>query len=388
MSLTPIQPPGSYIGIDDICNSWLTSHEKHDNSYWKVIKYAADAVRELSLTSLPLLQHKILTRPAGQNWFDLPDDFTAEVSMGIRFGDSWLPVGMSQQLLGMPAFLGNGDLDVDDFNPNDLNTQGDQTNWGSQDQTQPSFNPANFSGSNFLAATVPSGASNTVAWLDTWLCNHWDLLETVVLTPSQILTGKYFYGDELYLVYVGIGSVDSMTHIPIAAQATIEAYIDWKWMQNRRNGLREAAGYRQLYNREHKILRARLNPLSIIDIKHAMTIYKRYRYLGANGVLSGGVGGYAGYGGFGGGLYGGLGGGITNTVQTPVFINGSLVYTASAGDTAISDIRLSNKTVTLITGSGWSKPFGDGFTQPDANGFITFTDGTVLPAGNITIFFY
>lgn len=63
----------------------------------------------------------------------------------------------------------------------------------------------------------------------------------------------------------------------------------------------------------------------------------------------------------------------------------NISVTVADGASSITSAALIGKTVTLITGDGFSKT--SGFNQPDGNGTITFTDSTTLAAGSVIIFF-
>lgn len=257
----------SYISIKEIVSSWLLKKEKHPNSKWKIYPLAAEAIQELALTSLPLIQHVLLTRPAGQTWFDLPDGYTEYVSVGQRYGDSFRPLGVSNKLLPFPAMAGAGDLG-NDFGSGYGNSA--QYNWmdGAPGQAA-DFNPADFGSDDFLTAQAAASGMSADQLMQYWVVNGYQRTDTVIIDPvaKQIITGAHFGVDEIYLVYVGVGTVDSMTEIPVIAQAAIESYIDWKYVQNKRGGIREGGAFRLLFNKQHKILRARLNQITTTDIK-------------------------------------------------------------------------------------------------------------------------
>lgn len=252
----------AFKSLKEICNSWLLKNEKHPNSMWKIIPLAAEAIQELTLTSLPMVQHALLTKPDGQNWFVLPEDFTAVVSIGIRDGETYRSIGMSNMLMPAGAKNTGGDLNPDEFG-NDLGVRGDQVNWADYGTTG---RPADFSAADLLdtdfdtEGVVAIGGS---AWAGWWRTDT----VAINVAQGQIMAHSQFPGSELYLVYVGIGNINTMTHIPLIAQAAIEAYIDWKYIQNKRGGIREGGAFMKLFQRQHKILRARINPLTVTDIK-------------------------------------------------------------------------------------------------------------------------
>jgi hypothetical protein len=96
-------PTNSYVTLDQIVNHWLLSNGKTIHSYLKAYTFAAEAVRELSFNSLHLIQETFLTKPKGQSWWNLPSDYTDWVSVGIRNGEFWRPVGVLKGLMPFPA---------------------------------------------------------------------------------------------------------------------------------------------------------------------------------------------------------------------------------------------------------------------------------------------
>jgi hypothetical protein len=74
---------------------------------------------------------------------------------------------------------------------------------------------------------------------------------------------------EVILEYISDGSeVDNATQINPYAKSAIEAYINWKWKENNRSYSEyERTRAQRQFDHQHKILRARLNPLTLSDIK-------------------------------------------------------------------------------------------------------------------------
>jgi hypothetical protein len=294
---------GAFISVDQIVYAWLLRNGKTIHAYWKALPLAAEAVRELSLSSIQLMvQHKILTRPKGQTWFELPGDYTDYVSAGIRQGGWWRPLGISNRLIPLPRMTGTGEYDGSEFSGStwDFNTKGEWTNWVNPQnfQSPASFWAGNYSSQNYQTSTggssgggdisgiypgglIPYGGAYPYFWSD-WYNDWGELLgrryglgdgyrpDVVAINPEQgvIMIPNGFPSHEMYLVYVGLGTVDTMTHIPIKAQAAVEAYIDWKYHANKRNVSRsESADWERKWHEQHRILRARTYALSAVDIK-------------------------------------------------------------------------------------------------------------------------
>ena len=77
-------PTNAFISLDQICYSWLLRQNKTIHFYYKALSLASEAIRELSLTSLPLVNHKIIEKQDDETWFILPNDYTDWVSVGLR----------------------------------------------------------------------------------------------------------------------------------------------------------------------------------------------------------------------------------------------------------------------------------------------------------------
>lgn len=299
---------GAFISADQIVCSWLINHEKTIHTYYKIIKLVADCVRELSLTTLPMVNHAILKRPWDQGWFTLPGDYVDYCALGIRQGEFWRPIGVNDQLMPMPNNVGNGEFDGDEFG-NAFNTQGDWTNWlNPKGNVQPaSFNPDDFNSPDFniTGNTIPNpnglsgnfigdypyGLGGYTTGIPFFWSETYDYYgenkgrafglgdgfrpDVVTVNPKDgvIMCPQSFPSCFLYLSYIATGTVDTMTQIDIRAQATIEAYVTWKYWDHKRNGKQEAAIAKQEYDMQHRILRSRIAHLSTTDVRRIVMEY-------------------------------------------------------------------------------------------------------------------
>ena len=96
-------PTNSYVSLNDIVNHWLLMNGKTVHNYMKAYTFATEAVRELSFNSLHLIQETFLTKAKNQTWWNLPSDFTDWVSVGVRNGEFWRPVGVLKGLMPFPG---------------------------------------------------------------------------------------------------------------------------------------------------------------------------------------------------------------------------------------------------------------------------------------------
>jgi hypothetical protein len=82
----------------------------------------------------------------------------------------------------------------------------------------------------------------------------------------QIQLTETFTGDTIVLLYISDGqSVNSATQIDMLAFSTIQAYIDWKTSPN---ASRKDSYEARTYADEKRLLRAKLNDLTVADIKN------------------------------------------------------------------------------------------------------------------------
>jgi len=297
---------GAYISIKQIVASWLVARGYTSHVAYRVTKYAADAVREFKLSHMPLVKHKLLTKQPNESWFTLPSDFTDYVSVGIRQGGAWRPIAVSNRLIPFPQ--SNSDGQYNTQHNDEFNLNGSFTNWVNPvlAQQSASFNPDDFLNQDYLTATpstpTPSNACGDTTWAypyanagwgNGWFwSDHYDSWgentgryfglgdgyrpDVVCFNTEKglIMTPQCFPCNQLYLVYVGNGAVDTMTYIPIQSQAAIEAYIDWRYNEQKRNvGKGDVMYYKNEYYNQLRIMRARFNQFSTTDFHRILMEY-------------------------------------------------------------------------------------------------------------------
>jgi hypothetical protein len=381
------------ISIDEICTSWLLKKGKSFHSWWKILPIASEAVQELSLTSLPIVQHVELTKSDNENYFVLPKGFTDWVSVGVRIGDRWRPVAVSERLMPYPDENCGGGQFNGGFS-NGFKRRGDWKKWLN---TECKFGTADFFDSDFLeddfsiTDTVIEEEGVINPFPDAYgafFPFNYGMYDTNAI--GELVQGHFtnrLKGDEvtfnvnkgvvmcpddfpvnsLYLVYVGIGTADTMTYIPIKAQAAIEAYIDWKYAQNKRGGLAEARGWKMLYDEQHRLLRSRLNRLTTTVVRRIVD--RGYQIGGSwnqnNNFISSTN----------------RGSGAGNNVYTPTikFFTGY----ASAG-TTFTDYRMINRTIAFVIVNSIFKNSGYNLV----NDTLIFTDGTTFVGGESIAVYY
>lgn len=98
-----------------------------------------------------------------------------------------------------------------------------------------------------------------------------DRSDTFKVLPerNEIQLHNSIKATDIILEYISDGSaVNNATQITPYAKATLEAYINWKHKENGRSyGEGERLRAQRQFDHQHRILRARMNPLTIQDIK-------------------------------------------------------------------------------------------------------------------------
>lgn len=290
------------ISIEEICNSWLLKKGKTYHSWWKILPIACEAVQELTLTTIPMVHHTILQRDSSGVFFRLPEGFTDWVSVSIRVGNRWIPISATTRLMPFPNSCENGKEYDTEYNK-DFKQIGDYKSWlnreckvNNNDFFDEDFFEDDFSEEQ-TTITQPNNINNNWYPYGYWRTYgaffpffgytqntnsqgeavqgyftnlprpdevQFNVAQKIIMCPDN------FPADDLYLVYVGIGAADSMTSIPVKAQAAIEAYIDWKYIQNQRGKLNEAMGWKEEFNLQHRLLRARFNEMTTTSVRRVV----------------------------------------------------------------------------------------------------------------------
>lgn len=349
-------PKTALISVDEICREYLLKREKTMHAYYKVLPLACEAVQELTLTgSMEFMNHVELTKEDNESWFVLPEGFVDWVNVGLRFSERWVPIGVSTRLIDTPATSGSQGFN-EEYN-GEFEHSGEWEQWkDSCGMPYYGFNGGVYpwwGGSAIHTDTrgsITSGFFTNVPRPDEVTFN---VQKGIIMCPNN------FPSNKLYLIYTSVGTADTMTYIPVKAQACVEAYIAWKYALNRRGGIGEAKYMAEEYNKQHRLLRARNSTMTPAVVRR---IFDRGYMIGIWG-------------------YEGFGYGCCPCPPSGSNIS-SLNVVGIAGTEVI--IPIGGLFVTFLIIDDIFK--NTGFTQ-DGN-VITFTDGTILIGGEkITLYF-
>lgn len=377
------------ISVDEICSSWLLKKGKTYHSWWKILPIACEAVQELVLTSIPAVHHTELTKTDDEKWFVIPKGFTDWVSVGMRIGDRWQPVGVSQRLMPYPNSCEGGGQFNDQFG-DQFKKRGSWKSWlnnectyGTSDFFADDFFDEEFSTTDTTVVTesplndnLPIGYrsffpynygvydTNAVGELVQGHFTNWQRPDEVTFNVQQgiIMCPDNFPSNKLYLVWVGIGKADTMTYIPVKSQAAIEAYIDWKYAQNKRNNASEARYFKMMFDEQHRLMRARFNNLTESVVRRIVDRGYQLGWQGNNNSF----------------------GGSGNTVNNITYIRDQfLILYASAG-TFVQSEQLVGKTIGYVIINDVMK--NTGFVL--VGDMLNFTDGTYFSGGETVTIIY
>jgi hypothetical protein len=198
-----------YLTLDNIVCDHLAEKSRSKHYYYKTAMFAANAVNDNGLQHYKQL---LLTRAKDGNnqpldHFVLPADCNKVALIAVRYGDYYEPVYRIEELMGYtPKFplAGSG-----------------------------SSTPVTSAWRN--APAVDNGSWNALP-VDGIIPERGKLGVRVNMADGVIVVPRESGGQELYLVYEGYGTVDTMTAIPAAAKQVIFSFIDWKWAARKRNG--------------------------------------------------------------------------------------------------------------------------------------------------------
>ena len=237
--------------LDTIVRRWLLEKGLPIQYYMEALFHASTALRELSFDTLKIVN--VANLPVNSYAaIDLPSDYKDDIAVCINYGGA---------LSELPKQSWINPLRIHDTTTGGFELS--STNIGS-----------NLQGSLY-------GQSNS-SW--SWFWNINDYGEStgrffgakggtsqgykVVLERRQIQLTENFAGSNVVLLYISDGqSADNATQIDSYAISCIQSYIDWK--RSPSASIKDSGEARTFYN-EKRILRARLNDMTLVDIKNVL----------------------------------------------------------------------------------------------------------------------
>lgn len=233
--------------LDQIVKSKLLQAGYSIHWYLQFLKYASDAVRELTFDTLKTVETiKLTVNSYGA--VTIPCSYVDLVRIGPAYSDFLQPMAKRDNLNRLNNFDSGG-------NKIPYTTPTDDTGTGEAAYR-----------SGFL------GINNVFygGWFG--ISGGTDQNSYKVLRERGEIQLSGYSGTEIILEFIGDGSdCNSATQVHPYAMATIEAYILWQMkLHNRSYSDGERANAERAFIKEHKRLRARLNGMTIDDLRRVM----------------------------------------------------------------------------------------------------------------------
>lgn len=241
----------TFITLNSIADSWLLKREYPDHWYLIALKHATDCVRNLRITSLPIVKTAVLTVNE-YGAIDYPVDYSSMVRLGVRNGQFVIPLVQSRGSMNrVPNRDANGQ-EVPYGTPSvRTNAYMWMVNW---------YNTGLYRGVNSTNFGHGAGYES-------------DLFQEFP-ERQQIQISEEMIGKTVVLDYIpDLNSCDHLTQIPAFAQPCIEQWITWQIKENNRSYSKgECKDEERMFNKQRDILRAQIEPLGKEDI---LRIFRR-----------------------------------------------------------------------------------------------------------------
>ena len=232
-----------YTTLDGIVRSVLNQKGYTIHWYFQYLKLAADCLRELHFDTLKAVQAKKIPVNTEDNSVTLPCDYADHVRVGIINGQVTRGLVLNNRINRLNNFDDSGNV-VRYDNETTVDVNG---------SIRYIDEYTNVHGEN-IGRAFGHRSNNMID-------SYREIRERGVIQLSEQIAAEY-----VVLEYTsdGTGLPDAATKIHPYAQRAIETYIEWKSSPNRNNTFSPEA---QQYFGQVRILRGRLNPLTIADIR-------------------------------------------------------------------------------------------------------------------------
>jgi len=238
----------TYANLDMIVRRSLLEKGYPIHYYAEYMLHAASCIRQLTTDTLKIINS--VTLPINNYYaVDLPDDFVDDIALSIPVGNFLKPVPKNDSITPLRIT----DPATGQYIPYKDRTKG-------QPETVFGINPSWLWYWNVNDYGEPTGRFYGASGGER--ANGYK----VVKERRQIQLTETFTGESVVLLYISDGqSVDNATQVDMLAFSCIQAYIDWKTSKNA--AMRESYEARTYFS-ERRLLRAKLNDLTSMDIKN------------------------------------------------------------------------------------------------------------------------
>ena len=238
----------TYANLDMIVRRSLLEKGYPIHYYAEYMLHASSCIRQLTTDTLKIINS--VTLPINNYYaVDLPDDFVDDIALSIPVGNFLRPVPKNDSITPLRIT----DPSTGQYIPYKDRTKG-------QPETVFGINPSWLWYWNVNDYGEPTGRFYGASGGER--ANGYK----VVKERRQIQLTETFTGESVVLLYISDGqSVDNATQVDMLAFSCIQAYIDWKTSKSA--AMRESYEARTYFS-ERRLLRAKLNDLTAMDIKN------------------------------------------------------------------------------------------------------------------------
>lgn len=240
--------------LDKIVRSQLLNNQYPIHWYVQFMKFASDGVRELSFDTLRII-NSVLLEVNSYKAIDLPCDFVDWISVGIQQGQYIQPLVTSPSINRLFHYDSAGDITPypDQFKEDD--------------EKNGNIDGIGFLGYNWVTWNEYNEPIGRLYGLGNFAGSNGFI---VLPERNQIQLDNASCAKCIVLQYISDGQqCNSATMINSYAIKTIQSYITWQYkLHSRSYSDGQAQESERIYNNDHRILRGRMNDLSITDIKN------------------------------------------------------------------------------------------------------------------------
>lgn len=232
----------TYTSLNHIVKSVLNQKGYPIHFYFQYLKHATDCLRELHFDSLRVVQTKKLPVDPDTKAVVLPCDYVDKIKVGVISGQRVIPLVQNDAINRL----------------NNYDDAGNAIAWGTSEDDRAIWRLTSY---DTVQNEFGEHLGRDFGYKDANMGDGYKILrERGELQLSEFITAEY-----VILEYIsdGTGLTDAATKVDPYAQKTIEAYIKWQGSPNRDNPMSPEAEY---YHQQHRVLRARKNPLTKADI--------------------------------------------------------------------------------------------------------------------------
>lgn len=234
-----------FVTLDGIVRGYLLKKRYPMHYYIECLVQSAECLSELHFDSLRniRIQELVIGEYGAAT---LPCDYMDYTKVGIPNGQFVKPLTQSEGLTRLNNYDDNGDKIL--FPDQQVNS--------------------NYGFGNFVWY---NDKMETTGRFYGGLSNDTNVFK-ILKERNEIEVHNGLNSNTIVLEYISDGSeVDNATQINPYVKMTIEAYIEWKYIQNSRShGIGEEQWAMKKFEHERKIARGRLNDITMSDIKNAI----------------------------------------------------------------------------------------------------------------------